>query len=70
MIMIGLSMLKYPRVPLSGDFGREELHWPEISVYNTIEFEIHYLAMNRSLESKEYRETSPDHVQRFEIRRI
>jgi hypothetical protein len=48
--MIGLSMLKYPRVPLPGDFGREELHWPGISVYNTIKFETGYLAMIRGLE--------------------
>jgi hypothetical protein len=68
--MIGLSMLKYPRVPLSGDFGREELHWPGISVYNTIKFETRYLAMIRGLKSEEYRETLPCHVQRFEIRRI
>ncbi|KAB5544941.1 hypothetical protein DKX38_013053 [Salix brachista] len=32
---------------LSGDFGREELHWPEISVYNTIAFETHHPAMIR-----------------------
>jgi hypothetical protein len=50
--MIGLSMLKYPRVPLSGDFGREELHWPGISVYNTIKFETRYLAMIRGLKSE------------------
>ncbi|KAJ6981843.1 hypothetical protein NC653_025062 [Populus alba x Populus x berolinensis] len=42
----------YPRVPLSGDFGREELHWPGISVYNTIKFETRYLAMIRETEEE------------------
>ena len=54
--MIGPSIPKYPTALLSGDFGREELHWPEISVYNTIAFETHHPAMIRGLKSEEYRE--------------